>query len=143
MLHGSLLASGFGMGLAALVALGAAPAPAQVVPAPGGVTTGHLAELCAAGQGTDIVAAAAVGYCRGFIVGVGQFHAEAAGTHRTRPLVYCLPEPSPTFEQAQASFVAWVRANPDQAEQKAVVGLLRWAAVTHPCPPAGARGGRR
>ncbi|MBX9700435.1 MAG: hypothetical protein K2X74_13430 [Acetobacteraceae bacterium] len=140
MRQGVLLAGG----LAALLALGAAPGQAQPIPAPGGLTTGHLAELCAAGQGSDIVAAAAVGYCRGFMVGVGQFHAEAAGTHRSRPAIFCLPEPSPSFEQAAASFVTWVRANPDQAGNKAVVGLLHWARATHPCPtPPVGRGNRR
>jgi hypothetical protein len=128
--------------VAAALALGPGQARAQ---GGAGVTTGTLAELCAQGGGADMVSAAAVGYCRGFLIGVGQFHAEAAGTHRSRPPIFCLPDPSPSIEQAQASFVAWVRANPDQAGQKAVVGLLRWAAATHPCPQpsAAARGSRR
>jgi hypothetical protein len=139
MRHGLLLATG----IAALLALGAQPASAQTAPVARGVTTGQLAEICSQGGGTDIISAASVGYCRGFLIGVGQFHAEAAGTHRSRPPIYCIPDPSPTIEQAQASFVAWVRANPEQASEKAVVGLLRWAAATHPCPQPAARGNRR
>lgn len=137
--HRLLLATG----IAALLALGAPPASAQTASGARGVTTGQLAELCAQGGGTDIISAASIGYCRGFLVGVGQFHAEAAGTHRSRPPIYCIPDPSPSIEQAQASFVSWVRTNPEQASEKALVGLLRWAAATFPCPQPAARANRR
>ncbi|MBX9702419.1 MAG: hypothetical protein K2X74_23480 [Acetobacteraceae bacterium] len=124
------------IGFALALSVGVAAAAAQVSTAPtgpAGVTAGSLAELCAQGGGTDSIAAAAVGYCRGFLIGVGQLHREIA-TARIRPPLFCLPDPSPSIEQAQASFVAWVRANPDQAGQTAAVGLLRWAAATYPCP---------
>lgn len=133
------------IGLGALLALGAGSAHAQAPTAPtgaAGVTTGALAELCAQGGGTDVIAAAAVGYCRGFLIGVGQMHQEIA-TRRIRPALYCIPDPSPSLEQAQASFIAWVRANPGEGEQTAAIGLLRWAAATWPCPPPAARAARR
>lgn len=132
------------IGLAALLALGAGPAPAQTSTAPtgpAGVTTGALAELCAQGGGTDRIAAAAVGYCRGFLIGVGQMHREISA-RGIRPALYCIPDPSPTIEQAQASFIAWVQANPGEAGETAAIGLLRWAAATYPCPPP-ARAARR
>ncbi len=132
------------IGLAALLALGAGPAPAQAPTAPttpAGVTTGALAELCAQGGGTDMISAAAVGYCRGFLIGVGQMHREIVAG-RIRPALYCIPDPSPTIEQAQASFVAWAKANPDEAGQTAAIGLLRWAATAYPCPQP-ARSARR
>lgn len=133
--------------VAALLALGASPASAQssTAPAgPAGVTTGALAELCAQGGGTDLIAAAAVGYCRGFLIGVGQVHREVSAVRRIRAPLFCLPDPSPSIEQAQASFVNWVRANPGEAGSTAAVGLLRWAAATYPCPePAPARAARR
>ena len=139
MRHGHLAA----MGVAALLALAPMAASAQTAAPAGGVSTGQLAELCSQGGGSDVLAAASVGYCRGFLIGVGQFHAEATQPQRGRPPIYCIPEISPTIEQAQASFVAWVRAHPDQASEKAVVGLLRWAAATHPCPPPAARAATR
>jgi hypothetical protein len=126
---------------AAALALSPGLARAQSGPAPGGigVTTAGLAQLCAAGGGTDTISAAAVGYCRGFMIGVGQYHSELTAERAGRPRVFCLPEPSPTIEAAQDSFVAWSRANPQHAGEKALVGLMRWAADTFPCTATSAR----
>jgi hypothetical protein len=123
------------------LALAPGLASAQGGQAPGriGVTTAELAQLCAAGSGTDTGSAAAVGACRGFMVGVGQYHAELTTAAAGRPPVFCLPDPSPTFEASQASFVAWSRANPQHAGEKAVMGLMRWAAATFPCAATPAR----
>lgn len=119
------------LGGAMLLAL-AAPAVAQA-PVPV-LSTGVLAGLCAA-TGSDAPSATAAGYCRGFLVGVGQYHVEITRPGGILP-AFCLPEPTPTLEAAQASFVAWVNANPQQRDSKAVDGLLAWAAATYPCPPA-------
>jgi hypothetical protein len=139
--------SGFlpALGLAALLALGAGQAVAQAPTAPtgpAGVTTGALAELGAQGGGSGEIAAAAVGYCRGFLIGVGQMHREIAA-RRIRPALFCLPDPSPSIEQAQAGFIAWVQAHPEEAGQSAAIGLLRWAAATWPCPTPAPRAARR
>ena len=120
---------------AGAAALLAGPALAQ---APShGTTTATLAEACAS-EGRDAAGATAVGYCRGFMTGAGQYHREIAVS---RPPIFCLPDPSPSFEAAQASFVAWVRTNPQYGAEPAVDGLMRWAAATYPCPaqpePAG------
>lgn len=119
-------------GVAAL-ALGAPPTRAQA-PARG-VTTGTLAEACAT-TGTDAASATAAGYCRGFMTGAGQYHREISVD---RPPIFCLPDPSPSFDAAQASFVAWARANTQYAAEPAVDGLMRWAAATFPCPTPSAR----
>jgi Rap1a immunity proteins len=125
----------------AALALSPGLARAQGGPVPGGsgVTTAGLAQLCAAGGGTDTVSAAAVGSCRGFMIGVGQYHAELTTRGAGRPPVFCLPQPSPTIEAAQDSFVAWSRANPQHADEKALIGLMRWAAATFPCTATSAR----
>lgn len=123
--------------LAMLLGLGLDAAQAQTTPgapAPSaGVTTRALAELCTAGE------AAGTGYCRGFMVGIGQYHAELTVGRGGRPPVFCLPEPSPTLEAAQASFVAWAQANPQYAGEKAIIGLMRWASAAYPCPAAAQR----
>ena len=127
---------------AAALALAPGLARAQGGPAPPGgvgVTTAGLAQLCAAGGGTDTVSAAALGYCPGFMIGVGQYHAELTTRGAGRPPVFCLPQPSPTIEAAQDSFVAWSRANPQHAGEKALIGLMRWAADTFPCTATSAR----
>ena len=57
--------------------------------------------------------------------------------------IFCLPNPSPTFDQARAAFVAWARANPQHGAEPAVDGLTRFAAETYPCPGAPAPRPRR
>jgi len=96
------------------------------------LTTAGLAELCGA-EGV-----AALGYCRGFLVGAGQYHGEISSPGG-RPAIFCLPDPAPAVETAQASFIAWAKANPQHAGDKAINGLLRWAQATYPCPKPTAR----
>ncbi|UPY35747.1 Rap1a/Tai family immunity protein [Sediminicoccus sp. KRV36] len=95
------------------------------------LTTGVLAALCGA-TGTDAESTTAAGYCRGFIVGVGQYHVEISRAGGIRP-AFCLPSPTPTMEFVQASFVTWVNGNPQYAGDRAVDGLMRWASTTYPC----------
>lgn len=105
-----------------------------------GVTTDTLATACAEAA-RDAPSATAVGFCRGFMAGAGQYHLEIS---TDRPAIFCLPTPSPSFEAAQASFVAWARANPQYGGEQAVDGLMRWAAATYPCAAeAPATRGRR
>lgn len=113
---------------AAAATLAAGPALAQA-PARG-MTTATLAEACAS-EGRDAAGATAAGYCRGFMAGAGQYHRALSGD---RPAIFCLPAEAPSFEAAQASFVAWARANPQHGAEQAVDGLMRWAAATYPCP---------
>lgn len=119
------------LGGAALLALAAGPALAQaqaVVPA---LTTGVLAALCSA-NAADPEGSTAIGYCRGFIVGVGQYHIEISRPGGIRP-AFCLPTPTPTLDFVQTAFVTWVNANPQHAGDRAVDGLLRWASTAYPC----------
>jgi Rap1a immunity proteins len=120
-------------GSLALLAVIMGPAQAQTTAgdaAPAAVvSTRALADLCAA-TGPD--SAPAVAYCRGFFVGVGQYHVEISQPGGRLP-IFCLPNPTPSMESAQAAFVAWVRANPQYAEEKAVDGVLRWAQAAYPC----------
>ncbi|TCH99971.1 hypothetical protein EJV46_04740 [Roseococcus sp. SYP-B2431] len=130
-------------------AMGGAPAQ-TTAPAPAGptasgpvtagpVTTGNLASLCGAPLSEE-VGHVSQAFCRGVIVGVGQYHMEISRPGG-RAAIFCLPTPTPTLEAAQTSFVAWAAANPQHAGELAVNGLLRWAAATYPCPTA--RGARR
>jgi hypothetical protein len=93
----------------------------------GPVATGPLAELCASSD------AAGVAYCRGFLVGAGQYHEASTARGGLAPM-FCLGEAMPTVEQAQAAFVAWARANPQHAGDRAIDGVMRWATIAYPCP---------
>ncbi len=126
---GAVLALAVGAGAASAQTAGSPPAPASTL------TTATLGELCA----SEVEAAR--GYCRGFLVGVGQYHAEVTRPGGRAP-IFCLPDPAPTLEAAQASFATWSRANAQHGGEKAVDGLLRWAAATYPCPTPPARARR-
>lgn len=141
------------LGGAALLAFAAGPAQAQAPAAPApaaaeapapavvpALTTGVLAALCGA-NAAEVEGSTAIGYCRGFIVGVGQYHIEISRAGGIRP-AFCLPTPTPTLEFVQTSFVSWVNANPQYANDRAVDGLMRWASTAYPCA-APRRAGQR
>jgi hypothetical protein len=124
------------------LALAAAPATAQVIPDNFvGGRTSDLAALCAAGP-NDPVVRDAVNYCHGFLMAVGQFHAEVTREGaRIRPF-FCLPNPRPSVSDITGGFVAWARANPQFAGTSAVEGVVRYGTATFPCPTPPARGRR-
>jgi hypothetical protein len=98
------------------------------------VSTATLASICAATSPN--AESPLTAFCRGFMVGAGQYH--TAVSTATGRRVFCLPEPSPTIEAVQMAFVGWARANPQHGQERAVDGLMRFAAATYPCPPAAA-----
>ena len=100
-----------------------------------GRSVADLAMLCNAGL-QDPSRPDALGYCNGFIVGVGQFHASLTAAGGAQRPIFCVPNPQPTLNQAAAAFVTWTRANPQHASERAVDGLMRFAAETYPCPTA-------
>jgi hypothetical protein len=98
-----------------------------------GRSTRDLATLCDAGlqepRRTDALA-----YCNGFIVGVGQFHTSLTATGGVQQPIFCVPEPQPTLSQVAAAFVTWTRGHPQHGSERAVDGLMRFAAEAFPCP---------
>jgi hypothetical protein len=121
-------------GLAALLA--AAPAAAQTALTEADFrsgTAGDMADLCAAAP-TDPMHAAGIGWCHGFMLAVGQYHQAIAGRRAAGHPLFCLPDPSPTFDQLRAGFVAYVRGNPPVQAERAVDGFVRFAVASFPCP---------
>ena len=100
-----------------------------------GRSVADLATLCSAGL-QDAGQANAQGYCNGFIVGVGQFHTSLTAEGGTQRPIFCIPNPQPTLNQVAAAFVTWTRSNSQYASERAVDGLMRFAAETYPCPTA-------
>jgi len=121
--------------LAAAIGLaGLAPAKAQVTEAMfRGGKTSDLAALCGA-SAQDPNRTTALAYCHGFMIGAGQYHNAVAKDRGTPRRLFCLPAPEPTLEDVRAAFVTWAAANPGHAQEKAVDGLMRFAAGTYPCP---------
>lgn len=102
--------------------------------APGRSVT-DLSALCSAGL-QDPSQSSAQSYCNGFIVGVGQFHTSLTAEGGAQRPIFCIPSPQPTLNQVAAAFVSWTRANPQDAGERAVDGLMRFAAETYPCTTA-------
>jgi hypothetical protein len=107
----------------------------QVEPAPM-ITTGSLAKACGAPSNSADYAAA-TGFCRGFLIGVGQFHHQISQPGGTPPL-FCLSNPAPSLDAAQAAFVAWSARHTQYDNDRAVDGMVRWASSAYPCPPQAA-----
>ena len=95
----------------------------------------HLAALCTATPDNPDQAEAR-GLCRGFLIGVGQYHAALHPVGAGPPPVFCLPDPRPTLAQISAGFAAWASANQQYAAERAVDGVVRWARATYPCAAA-------
>ena len=98
-----------------------------------GARTGELAQLCSA-TAKDVPEAVSIAYCQGFFIAAGQYHQEMTAENGAQRPIFCLPTPSPTFDEARMSFVAWVRANPQYSTDRSIDGLLRFAAESYPCP---------
>jgi hypothetical protein len=115
---------------------GASPAAAQAATEPTlrGSRTGDLATLCSASE-QDPDRQPQLAYCQGFFVAAGQYHRALTAEGGAQRPIFCLPDPAPTFDQARTAFAAWARANPQYADERAIDGLMRFAAVTYPCPP--------
>ena len=118
--------------------LGVGPAMAQATGAVAEpVTTAALASICAATSPN--AESPLTAYCRGFMVGAGQYHNAISAASGRR--IFCMPQPGPTIESVQQAFVTWARANTQYGQDRAVDGLMRFAATTYPCPAQPATAG--
>jgi len=132
----------FAMSLAGGAVFFAVAGAAAQSPTPAGpLSTATLANLCGV-SATVIETGEALGFCRGFLIGTWQYHLEITQPGGQQP-IFCLPKPAPTVEAAQASFVAWTNANPQFGGEKALDGLMRWAASSYPCAAPVRRSGNR
>jgi hypothetical protein len=125
---------------AVLIAAAVLPSPAnaqataQASPSPFEArTVADLATLCGTPPGTANYAAA-IAFCHGFLQGAGQYHAAITQPGSGRRPLFCAPNPPPTRAQVANAFVAWAQANPANAGERAVDGLVRWASTAYPCP---------
>ncbi len=128
--------------LAAGLCLSVLPATAQVQPDNfSGGRTSDLATLCGA-TANDPNAIAAANYCHGFLMSVGQFHAEITQPGGRVAPMFCLPNPRPDLRTVASGFTRWAAANPQHGSTSAVEGVVRYATATWPCPEAPRRPAR-
>ncbi len=76
----------------------------------------------------------AIAYCQGFLTSMGQYHALLLQAHGSMGSMFCVPNPGPSIAESGIAFASWARANPANAQDPAMSGLLRWAQATFPCP---------
>jgi hypothetical protein len=120
------------LALAALLALGAGAADAQVTRDNFLLrTAGDFVALCGVAK-DDPNATAAIHFCHGYWVGMDQL-AEVTG-RPFRNTLYCPPEGIKlTRGEAIGLAVAWLQKNPSATPESAPAGIVRWAAATWPC----------
>jgi hypothetical protein len=81
---------------------------------------------------TDPLYAASTAFCHGYLVGAYQYHVAIFGHGKSRPVV-CFPEPPPTRLQAIDQFIAWLKAHPEYAKEKAPDVITRYLVESWPC----------
>jgi hypothetical protein len=94
--------------------------------------SGDLTALCSAAQ-SDPLYTAGVNFCHGFVVAVFRVLQEEAAAGPTVRL-FCIANPTPTRTEAIASFVQWVRADPNRSTLSAADGVAAFLAQRYPCP---------
>ena len=95
-------------------------------------TVGSLQKLCAADEATTD-GKYAIGFCYGWIEGLGQFYEQLVLDKRfdVKPVVCAGKEL--TREEVRATFVTWANANPNAAGEPALRGLVTALKEKHPC----------
>ena len=92
---------------------------------------GDLVTLCAT-QPDDQNYIAAIHFCQGFAVGAFQYYQELVKSTPAAKFV-CLPDPSPSRNDALAAFVVWANAHPQYLNDPAVDTMFRYLGETYPC----------
>jgi hypothetical protein len=90
-----------------------------------------LVDLCSADP-ADPLHGEAIHFCHGFASGAWQYHeAQAFGPDGVR--IVCVPDPSPTRNDAIAGFLTWAAANPEHMSEPGVEALFRFLHEKWPC----------
>lgn len=94
-------------------------------------TTQNLVNLCAV-SADDPRAKEAIQMCQGYLVGAYDYYvAENSGKDSMR--LVCLPNPSPSRNEAVAMFVEWAKANPQYMKERPVDTEFRFLSAKWPC----------
>ena len=94
--------------------------------------TSDFVALCTAEQ-SDPLYTAAVNFCHGFAVGVYRVLSEEDAASSRRHM-FCPKDPMPSRNEAVASFVAWLKANPAQMDAQPADSIAAYLVQTYPCP---------
>ena len=91
----------------------------------------ELANLCRAAP-DDPNYVAAIHFCEGFMVGAYRYHLATLDGPSTRKVI-CLPDQTPSRDEAVLKFVAWLDEHPQYRSDDPVEAQFKWLAETWPC----------
>jgi len=95
-------------------------------------TAGELAQLCGA-SGQDAWRGYAIGFCYGWIAGVEQFYDALVADPRFDIDPTICPDGEISREEARTQFLAWMKANPGQANAASLDGMIQALRAKYPC----------
>ena len=96
-------------------------------------TTKELLDLCTV-SANDPLAKESIHFCHGYLVGAYNYYlAQSSGPDGER--LVCLPDPSPTRNEAISMFIEWVKAHPQYLNERPVETQFRFLMEKWPCKP--------
>ncbi len=96
-------------------------------------TTKNLINLCTATQ-DDPLYTPAVNFCHGYLVGAYHYHQASTSGPKAMKLV-CLPDPSPSRNEAIKMFIEWAKTHPQYEKDSPVETEVRFLIEKWPCKP--------
>jgi hypothetical protein len=94
-------------------------------------TTRNLVNLCSV-SAQDPRAKEAIQMCEGYMLGAYHFYLATSSGKSDMRLV-CMPNPTPSRNEAIAMFVEWAKANPQYMNEAPVEAEFRFLSAKWPC----------
>ena len=94
-------------------------------------TTRNLVNLCSV-SADDPRAKEAIQMCEGYMLGAYHYYLATNSGKNDMGLV-CMPNPTPSRNDAVAMFVAWAKANPQYMKEAPVDSEFRFMSAKWPC----------
>lgn len=94
-------------------------------------TAGDLVDVCAVTPDEPLYQPA-IHFCHGYLVGAYHYYRKAVPGAGKEPFV-CLPDPTPSRNEAARQFVSWAQSHPQSQAEDAVDALFRFASEQWPC----------
>jgi hypothetical protein len=94
-------------------------------------TTQNLVNLCSVAA-SDPRAKEAIQMCEGYMLGAYHYYL-ATNSGKNDMRLVCMPNPTPTRNEAAAMFVEWAKANPQYMKEAPVDSEFRFMSTRWPC----------
>lgn len=94
-------------------------------------TTQNLVNLCSV-SASDPRAKEAIQMCEGYMLGAYHYYL-ATNSGKNDMRLVCMPNPTPTRNEAAAMFVEWAKANPQYMKEAPVDSEFRFMSTRWPC----------